>query len=296
MRHAAARFVQWEARTVAVHLVESYIGHRFMMRSLRQLFRLPGKAQAPSVPTGRRIYAVGDIHGRDDLFEAMVEAIDRDAQNAKSSTVILLGDLVDRGPDSARVIARARKWQQERDVRILAGNHEEMFVESFRRKDVLRHFLRFGGRETLLSYGIQPRARNKAELMALQELIASHVPAADLAFIRTFEEMIVIGGYAFVHAGIVPEIPLKQQQGLDLRWIREPFLSYEEPHSHVIVHGHTIYERAVIRPNRIGIDTGAFNSGRLTTLVLEGTGRRLIETKVRKKKGGIRVRERAVEA
>lgn len=267
-----------------------------MMQSIRQFFTIPGRDKPPAIPPGKRIYAIGDIHGRDDLFAAMIEAIEQDAAGATSSTVILLGDLVDRGPDSAGVIARARDWQQRREVRILAGNHEEMFVESFRRKDVLRHFLRFGGRETLLSYGIQAGGTNKAGLAALQELMAAHIPQTDIDFIRTFEELIVEGNYAFVHAGIVPEVALKQQQGQDLRWIREPFLSFEGAHSHVIVHGHTIYGRAVIRPNRIGIDTGAFDSGRLTALVLEGTGRRLIETKVRKTKGGIRVRERAIEA
>ena len=266
-----------------------------MIQSLRQLFALPTRSREPKVPSGKRIYAIGDIHGRDDLFAAMIDAIEQDAQSASASLVILLGDLVDRGPDSAAVIARARRWQQQRPVRILAGNHEEMFVESFRRKDVLRHFLRFGGRETLLSYGIQPRARTKAEFASLQELMAQVVPKADLDFSRGFEEMIVIGDYAFVHAGIAPEVALKQQQPVDLRWIREPFLSHEGLHSHVIVHGHTIYDRAVVLPNRIGIDTGAFDSGRLTALVLQGAERKLIETKVRKKKGGIKVRERAIE-
>src|SRR6478752_1438415 len=266
-----------------------------MIQSIRQLFGSAAKDTVPAIPAGQRIYAIGDIHGRDDLFEAMIGAIEEDAEGHPNSTVILLGDLVDRGPESAGVLVRARQWQLDRDVRILAGNHEEMFVESFRRKEVLRHFLRFGGRETLLSYGIQPRARGKAELTALQELMAEVVPADHLDFIRSFEELIVVGDYAFVHAGIAPEVALKSQQGQDLRWIREPFLSYKGAHSHVIVHGHTIYDRAAIRPNRIGIDTGAFNSGRLTALVLEGTGRKLIEAKVRKNKGGIRVRERAIE-
>ncbi len=258
-----------------------------MIQTLRNLFSLPKGNKEPSVPVGRRIYAVGDIHGRLDLFEAMIEAIERDEAHGRPlrSTVILLGDLVDRGPDSAGVLARAREWQKARDLRILTGNHEEMFLESFKHTEVLRHFLRFGGRETLLSYGIQPRARNRTEMIALQELMARHIPAEDLQFIRSFEELVVIGNYAFVHAGIAPGVALKQQQGQDMRWIREPFLSHQEPHSHVVVHGHTITEEVVIRPNRIGIDTGAFNTGRLTALVLEGTGRRFIETKVKKKKG-----------
>ncbi|MCB5426195.1 serine/threonine protein phosphatase [Altererythrobacter sp. CC-YST694] len=258
-----------------------------MIEVLRRFFPLPVGNKEPSVPVGERVYAVGDIHGRLDLFEALIDAIERDDANGRPlrSTVILLGDLIDRGPDSAGVIARAREWGKARKLHILAGNHEEMFLESLKRPDVLRHFLRFGGRETLLSYGIQPRARTKSELAALQDLMAHYIPAEDLDFIRSFEELVVIGNYAFVHAGILPGVPLKQQQGQDMRWIREPFLSHEDLHTHVVVHGHTITERAVVRPNRIGIDTGAFNSGRLTALVLEGAGRRLIQTKVKKKKG-----------
>lgn len=266
-----------------------------MIESLRKFFTFPAGNREPSVPVGRRVYAVGDIHGRLDLFEAMIEAIERDSAHGRPlrSTVILLGDLVDRGPDSAGVIARAREWQKTRDLRILAGNHEEMFLESFKRMEVLRHFLRFGGRETLLSYGIQPRARTKAEMAALQHLMAEHIPAEDVEFLRSLEELVVIGDYAFVHAGIAPGVALKQQQGQDMRWIREPFLSHMDPHSHIVVHGHTITERAVIRLNRIGIDTGAFNTGRLTALVLEGTGRRFIETKVKKKKGVVTLDRKA---
>lgn len=268
-----------------------------MIRSLRQFFSPPGPNAEPAIPAGQRIYAMGDIHGRLDLLDAMIEAIEQDdrERGGAKSTVILLGDLVDRGPDSAGVIARARAWQARRDLRILAGNHEEMFIESFRRKDVLRHFLRFGGRETLLSYGIEPRVRSRGDLEAVQALMAQIVPQEDVDFIRTFEELIVVGDYAFVHAGIEPEVALKQQQGQNLRWIREPFLSHTQPHSHVIVHGHTITPRAEIMPNRIGIDTGAFNSGRLTTLVLEGTSRRFIETRIGRKTGKVKIAFRSSE-
>lgn len=267
-----------------------------MSKSIRQLLGKTDSGKEPAIPKGRRVYAVGDIHGRLDLFDAMIAAIERDEAQApaEQSTVILLGDLVDRGPDSAGVIKRARKWKKKRELRILGGNHEEMFLESFRRKDVLQHFLRFGGKETLLSYGIQPRARTKSELAALQQLMAAQVPAKDVEFIRGFEDMAVIGDYLFVHAGIAPGKSLKKQSTGDLRWIREPFLSHDKPHSHFVVHGHTIYQRPQIRSNRIGIDTGAFNTGRLTALVLEGTARRIIETKV--KKGVVRTLERKVEA
>lgn len=249
--------------------------------------------QTPTIPPGRRVYAVGDIHGRLDLFEALIAAIDQDDATAQqaASTVILLGDLVDRGPDSAGVIARARAWQAERDVRIITGNHEEMFLESFTNADILHNFLRWGGRETLQSYGIETGEAGDAALEDIQHLMAARVPAEDRAFIGSFEDYVVIGDYAFVHAGIAPGVPLEKQSTGDLRWIREQFLLYSRPHSHFVVHGHSIYERTASYANRIGIDTGAFQSGRLTALVLEGTGRRLIETHVTDGAVGVSARE-----
>ena len=232
----------------------------------------------PAIPAGERVYAVGDIHGRSDLFEALIDAIERDdaaSQKAKS-TVILLGDLVDRGPASAAVADRALHWRNQRRVRIIAGNHEEMFLESLRDADVLEQFLRYGGRETLLSYGIEAGPTHRIDWPALQALMERAIPSAHLAFMRGLEDWIAIGDYAFVHAGIRPGIALADQSPLELRWIREPFLSHPDAHSHVIVHGHTIVDEVEFRGNRIGIDTGAFRSGRLTALVLEGTARKII--------------------
>jgi len=251
-----------------------------MLKTLRQIFaREADAAPGAAIPAGERVYAVGDIHGRLDLFEAIIDAIERDdaAHPLARTTVILLGDLVDRGPDSAGVIARARQWQKQRTVRILAGNHEEMFLSSFDDVEVLRHFLRFGGKETVLSYDIDRDAYNAAELEEVQAMMQSIVPEADRAFMRGFEDMIAIGDYLFVHAGIAPGVPFEEQRRKDLRWIREPFLSHGEPHAAVVVHGHTISDEPVERGNRIGIDTGAYSSGRLTALVLEGTSRRYIE-------------------
>jgi serine/threonine protein phosphatase 1 len=251
-----------------------------MLKSLRQIFARDVDATPnAAIPPGERVYAVGDIHGRLDLFEAMIEAIERDdAMSAPArTTVVLLGDLVDRGPDSAGVLARARLWQQKRAVRILAGNHEEMFLSSFDDVEVLRHFLRYGGKETVLSYGVDRDVYNTAELEEVQRMMQAIVPEADREFMRGFEDMIAIGDYLFVHAGIAPGVPFEEQQRKDLRWIREPFLSHGEPHGAVVVHGHTISDEPVQRANRIGIDTGAYSSGRLTALVLEGTTRRYIE-------------------
>jgi serine/threonine protein phosphatase 1 len=250
-----------------------------MLKAIRRLFEREGSAHPEaSLPAGQRVYAVGDIHGRLDLFQSLIAAIEADdaAGRPADTTVILLGDLVDRGPDSAGVVARAREWQGRRKVRILAGNHEEMFLASFDKAETLKHFLRFGGKETVLSYGIDPHAYLKASVEEVQAMMHAAVPTEDRAFLQGFEDMIAIGDYLFVHAGISPEVPFEEQRTNDLRWIREPFLSHTEPFGAVVVHGHTISDEPQDRGNRIGIDTGAYLSGRLTALVLEGTGRRYL--------------------
>jgi serine/threonine protein phosphatase 1 len=215
-----------------------------------------------------------------DLFEEIIRAVEADdaARPPAQTTMILLGDLVDRGPDSAGVIASARAWQARRPVRIIAGNHEEMFLLAFEKEDVLRAFLRHGGRETVLSYPVDPVAYAGADYPGVQALMNAAVPLGDREFIAGFEPSIQVGDYLFVHAGIAPGVPIEDQKPGDLRWIREPFLSHPGDHGCIVVHGHTITEEPQIRPNRIGIDTGAFNSGRLTALCLEGTDRWLIET------------------
>ncbi|MCZ8170492.1 MAG: metallophosphoesterase [Brevundimonas sp.] len=251
-----------------------------MLSRLRQLFGSDVPPSSAAVPAGQRVYAVGDIHGRADLFAELITAIEADdaARAPATTTVILLGDLIDRGPDSAGVIRLARDWQARRTVRILTGNHEEMFLAALHRADVMRPFLRFGGRETLLSYPIDPEAYSRADIDEVMELARAAVPAEDLTFIAGFEDQVTIGDYHFVHAGVRPGQPLDAQRLGDLRWIREPFLTWAGDFGAVVVHGHTITEEPAIRANRIGIDTGAFDSGRLTALGLEGTDRWLLQT------------------
>ena len=176
-----------------------------------------------------RYYVIGDIHGRLDLYEALIKAIEEDdaKAGAAQSEVILLGDLVDRGPDSRGVIDRTRSWQETRSVRILAGNHEEMFLSSFERPEVLRHFLKHGGRETILSYGMKKSQFNEMELEDLFDTLPKLVPDEDIAFIEGFEECIVAGDYLFVHAGIDPAVPIEQPDRRDMLWIRDRFLSHE---------------------------------------------------------------------
>lgn len=252
-----------------------------MIERFRQLFRPAPARPRAAIPPGERVYAVGDIHGRRDLFAVLAAAIDADdaARGPADTTVILLGDLVDRGPDSAGVIDAAREWAGRRRVRTIAGNHEEMFLASFTKPLALRQFLRVGGHETVLSYPLDPEAFRTAELEEAQAMLLDAVPLAHREFLQQLEDMIGIGDYLFVHAGIRPGIAAGDQLASDLRWIREPFLGHSGEHGCIVVHGHTITEDIAVRPNRIGIDTGAYMTGKLTALALEGADRWLLQTR-----------------
>lgn len=257
-----------------------------VFNSLNKLLRRKDHAPSgPSVPDGQRYYVVGDIHGRLDLFEPLVDAIEADIKEQPDAdvTVVLLGDLIDRGPDSAGVIERSLQWQANRNVRILAGNHEEMFLQSFDDKEVLRHFLKHGGKETILSFGLSTKEYRKLELDELFVTLPKIVPAETRAFVQGFEEMIEAGDYVFVHAGINPELPLEEQSRSDLLWIRERFLRHRGGFPKTVVHGHTIFDDIESKHDRIGLDTGAFRSGILTALVLEGAAQRSIKAIEKKK-------------
>jgi serine/threonine protein phosphatase 1 len=251
-----------------------------MLNALRSFFRPRPQAKLPAVPDGERYYLIGDIHGRLDLFQAMVAAIeDDDASRDSSEThVVLLGDLVDRGPDSAGVVALARHWQDQRNVRVLAGNHEQMMLDAFEKPEILRHFLKHGGRETVLSYGLSKKQFNAMTLEELFAALPQLISQTERDYISSFEEYIIAGDYLFVHAGIDPAVPIAEQKRTDLLWIRDRFLSHEGPLDKVVVHGHTIFNKVMDCGNRIGIDTGAFRSGVLSALVLEGDQRRIIQT------------------
>lgn len=252
-----------------------------MLQRLRALFGFAAPPPPPAVPDGTRWYAIGDIHGRLDLFDALIAGIEAEIAAAPGldHRVVLLGDLVDRGPDSAAVIARARAWQRRRNVRILAGNHEEMFLAAFEKVEGLRHFLKHGGYETALSFGVTAQELAKLDIEDIHTRLCEVVPQEVRDYVAGFETMIPAGDYVFVHAGIDPARPLAEQSRGDLLWIRKGFLDHEGSLEKVVVHGHTIFERVMDCGNRIGIDTGAFRSGVLTALVLEGSERRILQAR-----------------
>lgn len=235
-----------------------------------------------SIPAGQRVYAIGDIHGRDDLFAELIGLIrtDNAARGPAEVTLILLGDLVDRGPMSAEVVERAIRLKDEFvDTRLLIGNHEECFLAALT-GDVrrIRYFMRIGGDATVASYWNSDLALAEATFEDVAELLPAMVPQEHVDFLGAGEDMIGIGDYLFVHAGIRPGVPLEKQALTDLRWIREDFLDDDRHHGIMVVHGHTIQDDVDEWPNRIGIDTGAYGSGILTAIVLEGTERNYLNT------------------
>lgn len=249
-----------------------------------QLFRR--RSAAPvlvgAVPMGQRIYAIGDIHGRLDLLNALFDAIEADdaARAPSQSHLIFLGDLIDRGPSSAHVVSRALEINAVRwNCRFLLGNHEEVFLTALSGDlKALKFFNRIGGRETILSYGVTEDEYNNLDYPELLALLIERVPAEHRAFIETFEDMIILGDYAFVHAGIRPEMPLAVQKASDLRWIRGDFLEFRGQLEKIIVHGHTISDNVVEQPHRIGLDTGGFASGKLSAMGFEGSQRWVLQT------------------
>lgn len=240
------------------------------------LFRKWASKASPVVrtlPDGQRVYAIGDIHGCHNLLDDLLIRIDRDnaARGTAQTQLVFLGDLIDRGPDSAGVVERLMALAEQRgNVRYLLGNHEEIFLRALDGDlEALRLFVRIGGRETALSYGVSERDYERTDYAELLELMQIQVPQRHIDFLKGFEDRIEIGDYVFVHAGMRPGVPIGEQRRGDLRWIRSSFLDSDWEFGKLVVHGHSISEHVVVRPNRIGIDTGAFDTGRLTALGLE---------------------------
>lgn len=245
------------------------------MGLLRHLIGLPPRRHA-TLPPGLRVYAIGDVHGRLDLLRPLLGWIAQDSATRAAAEVhiVFLGDLIDRGPASAGVLDLLAIGVDVPGARhILCGNHEEMLLaihdgDASGAGDWLRH----GGAETLASYGVDAAPFwDDPEALPLALRIA--IPPRHVALMRAMLEQVRIGDYLFVHAGIRPGVPLDRQAPRDLRWIRREFLRSHADHGVVVVHGHTIVPAVDYRFNRIAIDTGAYRTGRLTALGLEGEAR-----------------------
>jgi serine/threonine protein phosphatase 1 len=225
---------------------------------------LPAPAR---LPPGQRVYAVGDVHGCLDRLAVLHEQIADDLASRPIETAVLvhLGDYVDRGPETAQVI----EWLvagppvPATQVVNLMGNHEMMMLTALTSSDdgAVSHWMSNGGADSLMSWGV-PRS-------APPQTWAGRIPLQHLIFLRDLRITHRVGPYLFVHAGIRPGVEMAQQSRQDLLWIREPFLSSKSDHGFVVVHGHTPKHDPTVRPNRIGIDTGAVLGGALTCVILE---------------------------
>jgi serine/threonine protein phosphatase 1 len=248
--------------------------------------RLPMSALQPnlaSVPPGVRIYAVGDIHGRLDLLEPLLEMIMAHDENASPAcpVLIFMGDYIDRGPDSRGVIDLLVSGLPDQFEQVfLRGNHEDMMLRIFKQPDQFDVWAMNGGLATARSYGVEFNPHNFSETDA--KFIISRldiaVPLAHRKFLEGLRINVTLGDYFFVHAGVRPGIPLDQQKESDCLFIRNDFLSYAGGFGKVIVHGHTPMAEPEDLPNRINVDTGAFFTDQLTALCLEGTSRKFATT------------------
>ena len=240
-------------------------------------------AELPRIPAGTRVYAIGDIHGTLAPLRELLRLIQEHAAQHNSCTrnvVVYLGDYVDRGTDSRRVIdlLLGEPLPGFESVH-LKGNHEESLLLFLADEQCGPQWLIYGGDATLYSYGVRPPPpTDLAGLKRARLEFSQKLPPTHLDFLRRLSLLHCEGDYVFVHAGVRPRVRLDRQNPEDLLWIREEFLQSDADFGKVIVHGHSISEAPTVRGNRIGIDTGAYASGRLTCLVLEETHRQFLAT------------------
>lgn len=235
------------------------------------------------VPADTRLYAIGDIHGRADLLRRLQDLISADiqAKRPKRAVTVYVGDYIDRGDDSREVIdlLLAGPVRGAEAVHLL-GNHEAFMLQFLEDPSVGESWLKNGGDSTVYSYGVgAPHVSDRARRhQIMRDDLWAKLPKAHLDFFRSLKRYHVEGDYAFVHAGIRPGVPLDEQVDEDILWIRGEFLGDRSDHGKCIVHGHTITDDIDVRQNRIGIDTGAYYSGTLSCLVLDGESRAVLQT------------------
>lgn len=228
------------------------------------------------LPDGLRLYAVGDIHGRSDLLRRLLNRIEADAAEKGPAEVRLmfLGDYLDRGPDSPGVLdllMQPRAWAR---TTCLRGNHEDALLSFVRDPVEARFWLDWGGLATLRAYGVDI----SADLHSMSRQLDGLLPDRHRAFLQSMPVRETLGDYLFVHAGVDPALPFDRQDEFTLTTIREPFLGWGKRLEKIVVHGHTISAEPELLSWRIGIDTGAYSSGRLTALGLEGDRRWILNT------------------
>jgi serine/threonine protein phosphatase 1 len=227
----------------------------------------------PKLPDGMRIYAIGDIHGRADLLLNVFAAIDHHiARSAPTRALqVFLGDYIDRGPASRQAIELLTERSRRHESIFLKGNHEAFLFEVLQDPSRLEAWKEYGGFQTLMSYGLAPSIKpGRDEQKELVEALWRVMPDHHRHFFKNLRSSFVCGDFFFAHAGVKPGVPLRQQREEDLLWIRDEFLQSEADFGKFVVHGHTPVQKPELRPNRINIDTGAFATGILTLLTIQG--------------------------
>jgi serine/threonine protein phosphatase 1 len=226
-----------------------------------------------ALPPGVRVYAVGDIHGRADLLADIVDRIESDIRRrpVERAIEVYLGDYIDRGPDSKGVIDQLAVRMVRHGAVCLRGNHESVFEGFLADPNILPHWIQLGGLQTLASYGLSSRSSDIGAAIALQRSLRMALPRTHQLFLQCLQNTFFCGDFLFVHAGIRPGVPFNEQNPHDLIWIREDFLSSEQQHGKIVVHGHTPVPHPDIRHNRINIDTCAWRSGVLTCVAIEAS-------------------------
>jgi serine/threonine protein phosphatase 1 len=241
--------------------------------------RSSSRRPKPRILEGYRVYAVGDVHGRADLLAALTAQIDDDLKRSPAAKPlqVFLGDYIDRGPDSRQVLDLLIERRRSHAMIFIKGNHEAYAVAALGGKPVLSEWMQIGGIPTLLSYGIKPsRPSDPMSERDTAVAFSRTLPESHNRFINGLAMSFTCGDFFFTHAGVRPGVPLRIQSERDLLWIRDEFLLHEEDFGKVVVHGHTPVMEPDIRQNRINIDTGAYATGRLTCMVLEGEEMRFL--------------------
>jgi serine/threonine protein phosphatase 1 len=241
------------------------------------------RGRRPTLAAGLRIYAVGDIHGRIDLLNELLARIDADIalRPTERPLYVFLGDYIDRGPSSRETIDTLIEHGATNECVFLKGNHELIALKCLSDRGLFDQWLRLGGAETLISYGASAETlASGKQIVELQAAFHDALPQAHFRFFRDLQSSFACGDFFFAHAGVRPNVELSRQKESDLLWIREEFLSSNDDFGKIIVHGHTPTLEIEVGPNRINIDTGAFATGRLTCLVIEGGSLSVIDTSV----------------
>jgi serine/threonine protein phosphatase 1 len=228
----------------------------------------------PRLPDGVRVYAISDIHGCAHLLEQMLGVIDADVAHSKPHRAIevFMGDYIDRGPDSRSTIDLLIRRARRGNAVFLKGNHEAFLDEVLRDPSRIADWLQVGGLQTLMSYGLSPSSSpDDEEQRALVRGLARAMPPLHREFLKRLRLTFTCGDFFFVHAGVRPGTPLSEQREADLLWIREQFLHSKKNFGKYVVHGHTPVRSAEILANRANIDTGAYATGNLTLLSIQGS-------------------------